>query len=93
MDPFKVVLTKTAESDLLKLDPKRRMKVLEAIKKLETSPFPRGNVIKRLKGVKPPLYRLRVGDYRVIYHLEERDVKVLFVIARKDLEWALKKFL
>jgi mRNA-degrading endonuclease RelE of RelBE toxin-antitoxin system len=42
-----------------------------------------GNV-KRLQGIDPPEYRLRVGDYRVRFHLEDEAVQVLRVRNRRE---------
>jgi mRNA-degrading endonuclease RelE of RelBE toxin-antitoxin system len=42
-----------------------------------------GNV-KRLQGIDPPEYRLRVGDYRVRFHLDDETVQVLRVRNRRE---------
>ena len=42
-----------------------------------------GNV-KRLQGVDPPEYRLRVGDYRVRFHLESETIRLLQVRNRRE---------
>ena len=42
-----------------------------------------GNV-KRLQGIDPPEYRLRVGDYRVRFHLQGEIVQVLRVRNRRE---------
>ena len=93
MEGFKVVFTKTAEKDLNTLGVKTRYKILQATKVLEVSPFPRANVIKKLKGAKISLYRLRVGDFRVIYHIDGRKIAILFAVSRKNLEKKLKALL
>lgn len=93
MVEFKVAFTKVAEKDINALEPKIRLKILQATKVLEVSPFPRGNTIKKLKGAKIPLYRLRVGDFRVIYHIDGRKIAVLFIVDRKDLEQKLRNLL
>ena len=40
--------------------------------------------IKKLAGKKRTYYRLRVGDYRIIYFLEDNMVKVVRVATRSD---------
>lgn len=90
---FKVVFTKVAEKDLNKLDPKTRLRVLQATKDLERSPFPKSETIKKLKGTRIPIYRLRVGDLRILYHIDGRKIAVLFIADRKDLEKKLKTLL
>lgn len=93
MEEFKIIFTKVAEKDLDTLDVKTRYKILQAAKSLETAPFPRGNIIKKLKSAKISLYRLRVGDFRVVYHIDARKIAILFIVDRKDLEKKLKAFL
>ena len=41
---------------------------------------------KKLKGVdnREPLFRLRIGKYRVIYKLEKRAIKVIRIMLRKE---------
>jgi len=58
-------------------------------------PFPRGNTIRRVQGTNKPIHRLRVGDYRVVYHLDlvRRQVIVLSVVRRQRLEQALRTLL
>ncbi len=38
--------------------------------------------VKRLQG--SPLYRLRIGDYRVVFKAEGRQITVMKIIDRKD---------
>ena len=40
--------------------------------------------IKRLQGIDPPEYRLRVGDYRVRFDLNGETLRVLLVRNRKE---------
>ncbi len=89
MEEFKTTFTKTAEKDLNALDVKTRYKIIQAAKGLAITPFPRGNIIKKLKGAKISLYR----DFRVIYHIDGRKIAILFIVDRKDLEKKLKAFL
>jgi len=93
LEEFKIVFTKVAEKDLSTLGAKKRYKILQATKGLEASPFPRGNVIKKLKGAKLSLYRLRIGDFRAIYHLDGKKIAILSIVDRKDLEKKLKALL
>ena len=68
--------------------------IIQSLKYLEDSPLPTGSKrIKKIKGIKPSLYRLRIGDYRVLYKIQGREVVVLTVVDRKELERELKKFL
>jgi mRNA-degrading endonuclease RelE of RelBE toxin-antitoxin system len=58
-------LTPPAERDVKRLD------------KLVAN-YPRGDVV-RLKGVTPPEFRLRVGDWRVRFRADSHD-RVVFVL-------------
>lgn len=42
-----------------------------------------GNV-RKLQGIDPPEYRLRVGDWRVRFHLAEETIRVLRVRNRRE---------
>jgi mRNA-degrading endonuclease RelE of RelBE toxin-antitoxin system len=87
---YKIIFAQIVAKELKKLPPKKRIELLKATKVLEQFPFPRGNSIKKLKGVKPSVYRLRVGDFRIIYLIGESTTEVISVISRKDLERRLK---
>lgn len=47
--------------------------------------------VKRLKGFRAPLYRLRSGDFRILYRIDGTTVTVLRLIDRKDLERTLRR--
>ncbi len=63
----------SAQKDLLQLPHKARQRVINAIDALAENPQ-RGSV---LKGELRGLYRLRVGDYRIIYEIQHEAVVVL----------------
>lgn len=47
--------------------------------------IPQGD-IKRLQGEKyPPLYRLRIGKFRVIYHFENEEIIIAKIDTRGDV--------
>lgn len=69
---FEVSLKKKAKKFLLKQNKKDQEKLLRAIYKI-----PQGN-IKRLEG-QDGLYRLRVGNFRVLYSISEDIVKIIVV--------------
>jgi mRNA interferase RelE/StbE len=89
---FKVRLHPDAVKFLLDLNSETKERLKSGIKNLETDPFKsRSHAdIKKLKGTKKreDLYRLRVGDYRVIYTVESNAVFVLEIIPReKGYDW------
>jgi len=72
---FKILLKRSVEKDLRKIDPSRVSRVVEAIRALAENPFPSG--CKRLRGAKN-FYRIRVGDYRIIYRVDVKE-KIIIV--------------
>ena len=40
--------------------------------------------VKKLQGIDPPEYRLRVGDYRVRFHQDDETIRVLRVKNRRE---------
>jgi mRNA interferase RelE/StbE len=79
-----VVLTQTAEKELRRLPARVIEKIIGVLKSLEENPRPTG--CKKLKGYKN-LWRIRVGDYRLIYAIEEviMLVDVREIGHRKDI--------
>ncbi|MDH2901722.1 MAG: type II toxin-antitoxin system RelE/ParE family toxin [archaeon] len=77
---MKVFLSRKAK-DFVEHSPADLRKRLEnAISELMETPFP--NSCKKLKGA-PNSYRLRVGDYRVLYTILTRDEILVFKIATR----------
>lgn len=83
---YKVELTKQAEKDLAGLPTKIRRQVAGHIDGLATDPRPDG--YKKLKGGKEE-YRIRSGDFRILYEVHDRRVLVVVVRVanRKDAYW------
>ncbi|MCM1326949.1 MAG: type II toxin-antitoxin system RelE/ParE family toxin [Bacteroidales bacterium] len=65
MPTYKIIFEKEAQKFLDKQDKNKRMHLYRAIYKL-----PEGTDIKKLKGCNN-LYRLRVGDCRILYTVDE----------------------
>lgn len=74
---YTILIEKLAKKFIVKLPRNEKEKVLKAIYQL-----PDGNDIKELKGKKNKgLYRLRIGDYRVIYTIDNGKLVVCVVDA------------
>ena len=74
---YTVTILKLAEKFIVELPKPEKERVLKAIYQL-----PEGNDIKELKGKKNKgLYRLRVGDYRIIYSVDNGKLIVYIVDA------------
>ena len=72
---FEVVFEPQADKELRAVDPKARAPYLKSLARLAADPHHASNV-KMLRGGG---YRLRVGDWRVLYTLEEDLLLVLVV--------------
>ncbi len=66
---------------LRKIDPKNKERIHAKI--LELAQFPNVPNVKRLTNFEPA-YRLRVGDYRILFDVFEDVVEVGRVLHRKD---------
>ena len=91
MNKFQVHLTEHATDDLKDISKEVRGKIHQDLKALESAPFPSGTHVKRLRGFRPPVYRYRSGDFRVLYHIQGNTVTILRVIDRKLLERLLRR--
>ncbi len=91
MSKFQVLLAQHALGDLEDIPKYLRDQVIQDLKSLAISPLPSGSRIKRLRGFRPPAYRLRSGDFRVLYRIQSDKVSILRVIDRKLLERAIRR--
>ena len=73
--------TETALEDMAALDKGIARRVKQAVERFADTGA--GNV-KRLQGIDPPEYRLRVGDYRVRFHMNDETVQVLRIRNRRE---------
>ena len=64
---YKVQWKNSAKKELKKLDKKVIVRILQAVGKLANNPHPSGS--KKLMGSES-IYRIRVGDYRIIYNIQ-----------------------
>lgn len=80
---FKVIIPKSVEKQFNNIPQKEGKKIIEAIKLLAETPRPSG--VKKLKGYEQT-YRIRVGDYRVIYQIKDQEMLIIILssIHRKD---------
>ena len=81
---YRVLVSSRAQKDLRKLPPRDRDRIVVRLRQLGDDPFPDGR--KKLKGQMGDYWRIRVGDFRVIYGVEQGDLVVLVLRAvnRKD---------
>lgn len=76
---YNVLLHPDAQNVYVKADKALAKKIARCLQQLEQNPRSHPN-IKSLKGEYAGLYRYRIGDYRVIYSINDDQVQV-FVLA------------
>lgn len=83
MAKYTVVITQSVQKYLKKSPDRLATKLESAMLSLETNPRPYG--YKKLKGREA--YRIKVGNYRIIYEIEDKDLKVIVIDAgdRKEI--------
>lgn len=79
MERFELQFHRNAAKAFQRLPETVKQRIEEAIETLRINPF-FGKDICKLKGDLAGLYRLRVSDYRVIYHVDE-ERKVITIEA------------
>jgi mRNA interferase RelE/StbE len=84
--PFIVMLSPDAQKYLDSLDKKRVKNIKKHLKELEKDPFkPRaGCDIDIIGGSgRPPMYRLRMGNFRTVYFVDENTVYITDLFPKK----------
>ena len=83
MDFYEIRWKQSAERDLHRIDRQQIAQIIGAIESLSNDPFPSQH--RKLRGTEK-LYRIRVGDYRVIYEVDTsiKMVVIHYVRHRKE---------
>ena len=92
--PFAVVLAPEAVEDFRRLTAHIRATVRAALEthlRHEPKKVSRSR-IKRLRGLRRPQYRLRVGEVRVFYDVSGSTVEILAIVAKSEAESWLAQF-
>jgi mRNA-degrading endonuclease RelE of RelBE toxin-antitoxin system len=92
--PFDIILAPEAVEDLKRMKTHVRAVVRTALEvhlRHEPGKTSRSR-IKRLRGLRRPQYRLRVGDIRVFYDVSGGTVEVLAIVAKSEAESWLAQF-
>ncbi len=83
--PYKVLVSRNFQKKFIKLQKNTQNLIRINLKELEKDPYlsrPKCD-IKLLIDIKPKKYRLRIGDYRVIYTIINKKVKVIDLLKRE----------
>jgi mRNA interferase RelE/StbE len=75
MGKYKIRIKKSASEELGKIQKKDLLKIIERIKKLALNPRPQG--YQKLSSLER--YRLRQGNYRIIYSVSDKDFEIHIV--------------
>jgi mRNA interferase RelE/StbE len=73
---YRIEFSPTAESQFKKLPKEVQVRLKHRIDNLAEKPFPRG--VKKLSA-QENFYRLRIGDYRIIYQVQGKALLVLIL--------------
>jgi len=82
---YTVIVSNRAQKDLRKLPKATRDEILSPIQALADDPFPPGR--KKLKGKLGDYWRIRVGNYRILYEVEQKTITV-YVLRIRDRKQA-----
>ena len=78
---MKIIIKESAYKDLKQIDKQTAVKILKDIQKLEN--YPDISNTKKLKNY-TPTYRLRIGNYRVLFDIEDDNIVIGRILHRKD---------
>jgi len=84
MERFNIVFKPSVEKDLRYLPQTVLARILKKIQELKNNPISRESI--KITGAEH-LYRIRVGDYRVIYGIDKNKMEVIihYVRHRRDV--------
>jgi mRNA interferase RelE/StbE len=91
---FDIMLAPQAAANLKRLSARLRSIVLQAVEihlRYEPAKISRSR-IKRLRGMRQPQYRLRVGEVRVFYDIMNSTVEILAIVAKSEAERWLRQY-
>ncbi|EQB72929.1 MAG: type II toxin-antitoxin system RelE family toxin [Thermoplasmataceae archaeon] len=86
MTTYKILVSSSASKEFKDLQKKEQGRIREKLKELAEDPNNKSNRLdtKKLSGDRHSYFRIRVGNYRVIYYLEEETIKVVRIAIRSD---------
>jgi mRNA interferase RelE/StbE len=92
--PFAIVLAPQAVEDFRRLKANLRAELRDALEThLRHEPHKTSRSrIKRLRGLRQPQFRLRVGDVRVFYDVSNETVEVLAIVMKSEADQWLTQF-
>jgi len=81
---FALVLTKEAKKNSIKIPPRYQFNLRQCFLQLQENPF-YGKDIKKLSGELKGLYRYRIGNLRIVYHIQGKTVIIIAIGFRGNI--------
>jgi mRNA interferase RelE/StbE len=78
---FKIFYSSSAEKFLEKLEKQISKRILDKIEKLSENPVPSNS--RRILGNKELIFRIRIGDFRVLYNINHQENKIIIININK----------
>ena len=73
---YKIAIKRNAQKSLSKIPHPFQQQIIESIKHLSDDPYPKNS--KKLSG--RPAWRIRIGDYRIIYEINNNILNILILV-------------
>ncbi len=77
--PYQVILHRDAKKDLKGMHPQIRGRIIDALDQIAANPRLHGAIL--LTGYRET-YRYRVGEYRIVYRINDSELEVLILDAK-----------
>ena len=89
MKRYKIALTRSAAKELDRLSATTHDKIIARLRELENEPRIHGS--EKLTGIEA--YKLRVGNFRIVYEIDdrEREVRIVMIDDRKQVYQRLRR--
>ncbi len=78
--PYSILITPAASREIRGLDRPVQRRIKAKLEELAHEPRPDG--VRKLQGAEADLYRVRLGDYRIVYKISDKELSVLVVRVR-----------
>ena len=78
---FKIFYSSSAEKFLEKLEKQISKRILDKIEKLSENPVPSNS--RRILVNKELIFRIRIGDFRVLYNINHQENKIIIININK----------
>jgi mRNA interferase RelE/StbE len=83
MASYRIEWRSSTKKDLKKIPSEHRMRIIDAVERLAKNPFPAGS--EKLSG-SDRTFRIRVGDFRVVYEVYKSLTLIIILRARHRKE-------